>query len=222
MGTIINAGTIILGSIIGILFHSKLPERITNRTFQAIGLFTLFLGVKLALKTSNLMILIFSLLLGTISGELINLDKQIVRLSEWLKKKTSSKNDRFTEGLTTSFLLFCMGSMTILGAFEEGLGNKPNLLIAKSILDGFSSIAFASTMGIGVMFSVIPLLIYQGGLTFIAYLIGDELGAEIINEMTAVGGILLIGLGINVLKIKEIKILNMLPSLLFAVVLAFL
>ena len=167
------------------------------------------------------MILIFSLVLGTICGEIINIDKQIIRLSEWLKKKISSKNSRFTEGLTTSFLLFCMGSMTILGAFEEGLGNRPNLLIAKSILDGFGSIAFASTMGIGVMFSVIPLLIYQGGLTLIAYLIGDELGISIINEMTAVGGILLIGLGINVLKIKEIKILNMIPALVFAVILAY-
>lgn len=220
MGTLINAGTIILGSIIGILFHSRLPKRISDRAFQAIGLFTIFLGINLAMKTNNFMILIFSLVLGAITGELLKIDYQLNQFSDWLKTKVNSNNSRFSEGLITSFLLFCMGSMTVLGAFEEGLGNKPNLLIAKSILDGFSSIAFASSMGIGVMFSVIPLILYQGGLTLLAYFIGDELGSVAINEMSAVGGVLLIGLGLTVLKIKEIKILNMLPGLLFAIILA--
>jgi uncharacterized membrane protein YqgA involved in biofilm formation len=164
------------------------------------------------------MIMIFSLVIGAILGELIDIDKQINRFADFLKHKISSDNSRFSEGLITAFLLFCMGSMTILGAIEEGLGGKPNLLIAKSILDGFSSIAFASVMGIGVMFSVIPLFIYQGGLTLLATLVGERLSELAVTEMSAVGGILLIGLGITVLKLKEIKILNLLPSLLLALI----
>ncbi len=218
LGTIINIGAIIAGSLIGIFFNSRIPERISERAFQGIGLFTIFLGIKLALQTTNFMIIIFSIVIGAILGEIIDIDKQINRFADWLKGKVSSKNNRFSEGLITAFLLFCMGSMTILGAIEEGLGGKPNLLIAKSILDGFSSIAFASVMGIGVMFSVIPLLIYQGGLTLLAAVVGDSLSKIAVNEMSAVGGILLIGLGISVLKIKEIKILNLLPSLILALV----
>lgn len=218
LGTIINIGAIIAGSLIGIFFNSRIPAKISERAFQAIGLFTIFLGIKLALQSANFMIMIFSLVIGAILGELIDIDKQINRFADWLKVKISSDNSRFSEGLITAFLLFCMGSMTILGAIEEGLGGKPNLLIAKSILDGFSSIAFASVMGIGVMFSVIPLLIYQGGLTLLAALVGERLSELAVTEMSAVGGILLIGLGITVLKIKEIKILNLLPALLLALV----
>jgi uncharacterized protein len=218
LGTFFNIATIIVGSLIGLIFHSRIPEKVSERAFQGIGLFTIFLGVKLALQTSNFMIMIFSLVLGAIVGELIDIDKQLNKAADRLKSRLSSDNSRFSEGLVTAFLLFCMGSMTILGAIEEGLGGKPNLLIAKSILDGFSSIAFASVMGIGVMFSVIPLLIYQGGLTLLASLVGESLSELAINEMSAVGGILLIGLGITVLKIKEIKVLNMLPSLLLALI----
>ncbi|MFC1887604.1 DUF554 domain-containing protein [Candidatus Cloacimonadota bacterium] len=218
LGTIINVGTIVAGSLIGLLFHSKIPEKVTERAFQGIGLFTIFLGIKLALQTTNFLIMIFSLVLGAILGEIIDIDKQLNKGADKLKVKLSSTNNRFSEGLITSFLLFCMGSMTILGAIEEGLGGKPDLLIAKSILDGFGSIAFASVMGIGVMFSVIPLLIYQGGLTILARIAGEHLSELAVNEMSAVGGILLIGLGITVLKIKEIKILNMLPALLLALV----
>ena len=217
-GTLINIGAIIVGSLIGLIFNSRIPERISQRAFQGIGLFTIFLGIKLALQTQNFMIMIFSVVIGAILGEILDIDKQINRFAEFLKVKISSHNSRFSEGLITAFLLFCMGSMTILGAIEEGLGGKPNLLIAKSILDGFSSIAFASIMGIGVMFSVIPLLIYQGGLTLFATLVGERLREVAVIEMSAVGGILLIGLGITVLKIKEIKILNLLPSLILALV----
>jgi len=218
LGTFINIGTVIAGSLIGLLFNSKIPEKVSGRAFQAIGLFTIFLGIKLALQTTNFMVMIFSLVLGAILGEIIDIDKLLNTAADKLKSRLSSDNSRFSEGLITAFLLFCMGSMTILGAIEEGLGGKPDLLIAKSILDGFSSIAFASVMGIGVMFSVIPLLIYQGGLTLLAKVAGEHLSELAVTEMSAVGGILLIGLGITVLKLKEIKILNLLPSLLLALV----
>jgi uncharacterized protein len=220
LGTIINVGAVIVGSLIGLIFHSRIPEKISDRAFQAIGLFTIFLGMKLALQSANFMIMIFSLVLGSILGELLDIDKLLNKFADRLKSRFSSETSRFSEGLVTAFLLFCMGSMTILGAFEEGLGGRPNLLMAKSILDGFSSIAFASVMGIGVLFSIIPLLIYQGGLTLLAGVLGERLSEAAINEMSAVGGILLIGLGISVLKIKEIKILNMLPALILALIFA--
>ncbi|RJQ15589.1 DUF554 domain-containing protein [Candidatus Woesearchaeota archaeon] len=220
LGTLINVGAVIVGSIIGLIIHSKLPKNITTRVFQGIGIFTIFLGIIMAMKTSNFLIMIFSIVLGTIMGELIDIDKGVYRFSAWLKKKIKSKNKKFSDGFVTAFLLFCMGSMTILGSFEEGLGGKPNLLLAKSILDGFSSIALSASLGLGVIFSAIPLLLYQGGLTLFAGALQHVLTPTIVNELTAVGGLLLIGLGINILEIKKLKVLNMLPSLVIAVVLA--
>ena len=221
-GTLLNASTVIIGSIIGLIVRSRLPKRITNTAFQGVGLFTIVLGIMMAIKTNNLLIMIFSIVLGSIIGELIDIDKWINVFGEWLKKKFKSKNQRFSEGLITAFLLYCMGSMTILGAIEEGLGGLPNLLVAKSILDGFSSIVLAATLGIGVLFSFIPLLIYQGGLTLLASNIQNFLTEIIINEITAVGGILLLGLGITLLNIKKIKVINMIPSMIIVGILSYL
>jgi uncharacterized membrane protein YqgA involved in biofilm formation len=221
IGTIVNVLTVILGSTIGVLIHTNLPHNIKKILFQGIGLFTLYLGVSMSLKSEYLMIIIFSLVLGVISGELIDLESRIESLGNQLKKKFSGDNQqRFTEGMITAFLLFCMGSMTILGAFEEGLQGHPNLLLAKSLLDGVSSIALSATFGIGVMFSVIPLLIYQGGLTLLAGALKDIMTNPIINEMTATGGVLMLGLALDILGIKKIKTLNMLPAIVFAVILA--
>jgi len=219
IGTFVNVGAVIVGSIIGIILRKKLPEKLTTITFQAIGLFTIFLGITMALKTEHYLILIFSLILGSIIGELLNIDAWLTKMSNSLKKKWHSQNDKFSEGLVTAFLLFCMGSMTILGAIEEGLGGNPNLLLTKSLLDGVASIALAAALGIGVMLSVIPLLIYQGGLTLFAKLFEQSVTIPIINELTAVGGIILIGLGITILEIKKLKVINMLPSLVIVVVL---
>ena len=221
-GTILNASTVIIGSILGLIVSSRLPKRITNTAFQGVGLFTIILGIMMAIKTNNLLIMIFSIVLGSIIGELIDIDKWINVFGEWLKNKFKSKNQRFSEGLVTAFLLYCMGSMTILGAIEEGLGGLPNLLVAKSILDGFSSIVLAATLGMGVLFSFIPLLIYQGGLTLLASNIQNILTEIIINEITAVGGILLLGLGITLLDIKKIKVINMIPSMILAGILSYL
>jgi len=221
IGTIVNVLTVILGSTIGVLIHTNLPHNIKKILFQGIGLFTLYLGVSMSLKSEYLMIIIFSLVLGVISGELIDLESRIESLGNQLKKKFSGDNQqRFTEGMITAFLLFCMGSMTILGAFEEGLQGHPNLLLSKSLLDGVSSIALSATFGIGVMFSVIPLLIYQGGLTLLAGALKDIMTNPIINEMTAIGGVLMLGLALDILGIKKIKTLNMLPAIVFAVILA--
>jgi len=220
LGTIINAGTVILGSCVGLLVHSRLPQRITTIVFQCIGLFTLFLGITMAMKTGNFLIMIFSIVLGAVAGELLDIDARMNRLSELFKRKIRLSSERFSEGLVTSFLVFCMGSMSILGPIEEGLGGPPNLLLAKSVLDAFSSMALAASLGVGVLFSVIPLVLYQGGITLFAGSLQGFFTTSLINELTAVGGILLMGLGINLLEIKSFKILNMLPSLVIVVILA--
>jgi len=221
IGTFVNVGAVIAGSLIGLMINRRLNPRFTNTVFQAIGLFTVFLGISMALKTENILLIIFSLVLGAITGEFMRIDKGIERFSDFLKRRLKSRNDRFSEGLITSFLLFCMGSMTILGAIEEGLGDEPNLLLAKSLMDGFSSIALASAMGIGVLFSVVPLLIYQGGITLFAEYFQEHATDLFVNELTAVGGILLLGLGISILDIKKINIVNMLPALIYILVLVY-
>ena len=220
LGTLVNVGAVVVGSLVGLLVHVKLPKRLTAVAFQGIGLFTLFIGFTMAAKTRSLIILVFAIVLGAISGELLAIDKHLNRLGEWLKRKLGSGNERFAEGMVTAFLLFCMGSMTVLGALEEGMGGRPNLLLAKSVLDGFASVALAASFGIGVLFSVVPLLLYQGGLTVVAWSLGRVLADSVVTEVTATGGLVLIGLGLTILEIKQLKVLNLLPALVIAGVLA--
>jgi uncharacterized membrane protein YqgA involved in biofilm formation len=221
LGTLVNVGAVILGSLVGILVRTRLPERLIRIAFQGIGLFSIAIGVSMAIKTANWVVVVFSIVLGALVGELIDIDRHLRRLGDLLKRKLKAGGERFSEGLVAAFLLFCMGSMTVLGAIEEGLGRPPNLLLAKSVLDGFASIALAATLGIGVAFSVLPLLVYQGGLALLAGSVQNVLAEPVVVEISAVGGLLLVGLGINILEIKKLRILNMLPALLFAGVLAF-
>lgn len=219
-GTIINSFAVIAGAGIGLFFNRKLPERIIKITFQGLGLFNLFLGISMALKTQNILLMIVSIVLGGIIGESLNLELRFTKLSDKLKNKFKSNNQKFTEGIVTTFLLFCVGPMTILGSIEDGLGNPPNLLMAKSVLDGISSIALAASLGLGVLIAVIPLFIFQGGITIFATFLDQYLSKSIIHEMEGIGGLLLLGLGISILKIKKIKVFNLLPSLLVVVILA--
>jgi uncharacterized membrane protein YqgA involved in biofilm formation len=236
LGTLINVGAVIAGSLVGLFFHARLPKRFTTVAFQGIGLFTLFIGFTMAAKTKSLLVLVFSIVLGAVTGELLDIDRLLNRFGEWLRRRLerrdshhrdaqtqsgeAAERSRFAEGLVTAFLLFCMGSMTVLGAIEEGLGGKPNLLVAKSVLDGFASLALAASLGVGVLFSVIPLLIYQGGLTLLAGSFHAVMSDAVVNEISAAGGLILIGLGITILEIKQLKVLNMLPALVFAGVFA--
>jgi uncharacterized membrane protein YqgA involved in biofilm formation len=174
----------------------------------------------MAAKTKSLLVLVFSIVLGAIAGELLDIDRLLNRFGEWLKARLRLGGERFAEGLVAAFLLFCMGSMTVLGAIEEGMGGRPNLLAAKSVLDGFASLALAASLGIGVLFSVIPLFIYQGGLTLLAGSLHAVMSDVVVSEVSAAGGLILIGLGITILEIKQLKVLNMLPALVFAGVLA--
>jgi uncharacterized membrane protein YqgA involved in biofilm formation len=219
-GTLINAGAVIVGSSIGIVVGTRLPRKITEIVFQGIGLFTILIGIRMAIETSNFLLMILSIVTGSVIGESMDIENLAIRLCDSLKKRVKSKNEKFSEGMTTAFLLFCIGSMTILGAIEEGLGGKPDLLMAKSVLDGFASIGLAAALGVGVMFSVIPLLIYQGGITLFSSFLQGIFPVTVVGEMSAVGGLLLIGLGINILEIKKLRILNMIPALAVVAILS--
>ena len=175
LGTILNAAAVITGSGIGLALKKALPEKYTTIYFQAVGLFTLILGMRMALNMNAPLIIALSLIVGGLFGEFCKLQERMYRLGDNLKVRFKAENAKFTEGLVTAFLLFCMGSMSILGPVEEGLtGKMSELLKAKSLLDGFSSLLLASALGIGVLFSVIPLVIYQGGITIVARFIGQS------------------------------------------------
>ncbi|MDR2847468.1 MAG: DUF554 domain-containing protein [Bacteroidales bacterium] len=214
IGTLVNAVAVVAGSSIGLLFKKNLPEKLQDVYFQAVGLFTLLLGVKMSLDISSPLLVVLSLVLGGFIGTKLKLNERTEQMGDYIKTKTKSQNDRFTEGITTAFLLFCIGSMTIVGAIEEGLGNTSDLLLTKALMDFFSAIMLASGLGIGVLFSFIPLLIFQGGITLVVSLVGKDIPAAIITEISVVGGIILIGLGLSLLKIKKMELINFLPALL--------
>jgi uncharacterized membrane protein YqgA involved in biofilm formation len=219
IGTLVNTGTVALGATIGLLLNKRLPEKYTSIIFQVLGLFTIFIGIAMALKSGNYLILIFGLLTGGIIGEALRLESRINNLSDKLKNRTAKNDDKFTQGLVTAFMLFCVGSMTVIGTFEEGLTGKRDTILTKSLMDLFSSIALASAFGRGVFFSVIPLFLYQAGLTLGAEFFKDFLSPEMIDELSASGGIMLVGLGISILDLKKIRVINMLPALVMAVLL---
>jgi hypothetical protein len=174
----------------------------------------------MVLKFENILIIIFSAVIGGILGEFSRLQDRLDRLGDYFKKRINSTNDSFTEGLVGSFLIFCIGSMTIMGSLQEGINGDHTLLFTKSILDGFASIALAAAFGSGVFFSSFALLIYQCLLTYLAKLLGGLLKPFVINEMISMGGLLIIGIGLNLLNIKKIRTTNLLPSLVIVVILA--
>ncbi|MDR3237904.1 MAG: DUF554 domain-containing protein, partial [Spirochaetia bacterium] len=181
VGTLVNTAAIIVGSSIGLVFKKSLPEKYQTVYFEAIGLFTLLLGVKMSLNMSSPLLVVLSLVLGGFIGMKMQLDKKAEQLGDYIKAKTQSKNDRFTEGLITGFLLFCMGSMTIVGSIEEGFGKTSDLLLTKSIMDFFSAIMLASGLGVGVLFSSVLLLLFQGGITLLVSIAGKDIPQEIIS-----------------------------------------
>lgn len=213
IGTLVNTAAVIVGGAIGLLLKKNMPQRITTIYFQAVGLFTLAIGISMVVKMDHILIVVASMALGSLLGEWLNIEAGAEKLSEYLKKKFRIGSDKFSEGLITAFLLFCIGSMTILGTIQEGTGGSSDLLFTKSLMDFFSAILLASAFGFGVIISAIPLFIFQAILTLIAMYAGRFFTPEIIQGLTSVGGILLIGLGINILEIKKLRIMNMLPAL---------
>ncbi|NLJ01826.1 MAG: DUF554 domain-containing protein [Bacteroidales bacterium] len=218
IGTLVNTAAVIGGGVIGLLLKKSMPDRVTTIYFQSIGLFTLAIGASMAIEMEHILIVVSSLAIGSLLGEWWNLEKGAESISNSLKDRFKIGSEKFTEGLVTSFLLFCVGSMTIIGTIQEGTGGSPDLLFTKSLMDFFSSILLASAFGMGVIFSAVPLFIFQAALTLLARYAGNFFTDNIILELTSVGGILLIGLGINILGIKKLRVMNMLPALVVVVV----
>jgi uncharacterized protein len=220
IGSIVNAATVLLGSTIGMLVRQRLPVRIKGIIFQAVGLATLVLGMQMALQVGDdFLILIFSLILGGILGEAVRLSERMDALGDALKARIRAKDERFTEGLVTAFLIFCVGSMTFVGALNEGLSGDRTLIFSKAILDGFTSMVLASVYGVGVLFSALPLFLVQASLTLLAAQFQTLFPDVLIRQLTAVGGALILGIGFNLLEIKAIKTVNLLPALLVVVIL---
>jgi len=214
IGTLVNTAAVIAGGTIGMMLNKSMPERIKTIYFQAIGLFTVAIGISMVYDMQHILIVVSSLAIGSLLGEWMNLESGAEKLSNYLKLKFRIGSEKFSEGLITAFLLYCIGSMTILGAIQEGTGGSSDLLFTKSLMDGFSSIILASAFGFGVIVSAIPLFLFQGGITLLAMYASSFFTPEIIQGLTSVGGILLIGLGINILEIKKLRIMNMLPALI--------
>ncbi|MGC8765407.1 MAG: DUF554 domain-containing protein [Brevinematia bacterium] len=221
IGTIANAVAVILGSSIGLIFKRALPERIKTIIFDGLGIATLAISVSMILKIENILVVIFSILLGGVSGEALKIQEFFDGLGDRLKSLINSKNKDFTEGFVSAFLIFCVGAMTIMGCFDEGIRNNHTLLFTKSILDGFCSIALASTLGSGVLFSALPLFIFQAILTFLAKWLEPFFNTYIINQIVGTGGLLVLAIGINLLQLKKIKVSNLLPSIVFVIILSF-
>lgn len=218
LAVFVNMATVLIGSAIGILFRKRIKESYTKAIITALALVTIVIGVTSAITTQNLLCVIVCMALGTMLGELLRLDDRINGAGDWLKNKVlkgKAEGSRFTEGFVSACILFCVGSMTIMGSLEAGVNRNYSIIFAKSALDFVSSMMFGAAMGIGVPFSALFILVFQGGLTLLAGLVSPYLSQAVITEMTAAGGTILIGMGLNMLELSEkrIKVANMLPAI---------
>ena len=220
-GTLLNIATVLVGGVIGLIFGARIPDKLKETIIAGMGLFTGAMGLQMFLNTENPLIVLGALLIGTLLGEWWRIEDGLYKLGEYLEQKFSRGEDdgsnRFVRGFLTASLLFCVGPMTILGSIQDGLTGDYNLLAVKSVLDGFASMAFASTLGIGVMFSTIIILVYQGGISLLAAQLDALVTPSMMNELTATGGVILLGLALSsLLEIKKIRVGNMLPGLAVA------
>ena len=218
LGAAANAAAVFAGGIIGMFMKKGLPKRFGDSIMHALALFTFGLGVVFFMKSQELMVLIMSLVLGTLIGELIDIEKRLEGLGGSLQSKLKGVGGNFSEGFVTSSLLFCVGSMAIMGSLQSGLSGNHEVLYAKAAIDVVASLIFASAMGFGVAMSAIPVLIYEGGLSLAASAVAPYLSTAVVDEMTAVGGVLLMGLAISILEIKKIRVGNMLPGIFLPII----
>lgn len=213
LGTLVNSTAIILGSIIGIIIKQGIKDEYKKTVMDGVGLSVIIIGIMGAIKSENTILVIISVVLGSIIGETIGIEKKLNSLGDKMEKRFGKGDSNFSKGFVTASLVYCVGAMAIVGSLESGLLGDHNTLFAKSILDGISSIIFASTLGIGVAFSAMAVFIYQGLVTILATYLKEFLTPEVILEMSAVGGILIMAIGINILELKKIKVGNMLPAI---------
>lgn len=220
-GTFINVTAIIIGGLLGIFFGARLSDNIKNTVIAGMGIFTAAIGFEMFLKTENPLIVLGALIVGGLLGEWWGLENRVQSLGIWLEKRLTGSSEgsssRFVRGFLSASLLFCTGPMAVLGSISDGLRGDYLTLSIKSVLDGIISIAFASTLGIGVVFSALPIFVYQGSISLLAAQLNSIMSNSMMNEMTATGGILLIGIGISsLLEIKKIRVGSFLPALVVA------
>ena len=216
IGTIINCLAIVIGSALGLLLRRGMKESISKTVMTGVGLSIILIGITGAVKTQNTLLVIISMALGGIIGAWINIDAQMNHLGDWAQKKLT-RNDTpgntFAQGFVTASLVFCVGAMAVVGSLDSGIRGDHTTLIAKALLDGIISIVFASSLGIGVMLSAVPVLIYQGSIALLGTAIAPFLSDALINELSAVGGLLIMAIGINMALDKDIKVANLLPAI---------
>lgn len=221
LGTLVNAAAVIVGTLAGLLLKKGIPDRLQDIIMKGLALCVLLIGISGALKGQNTLIAILSMVIGAIIGELIDIDRRLNTLGQWIEKKFSKGGEEQTvaKAFVTSSLLFCVGAMAIVGSLQSGLTGDHEMIYTKSMLDGISSIIFASSLGYGVIFSVAAILVYQGGIVLLAQWVAPLLSEAVIAEMTCVGSLLIIGLGLNMLGITKLKVANYLPGLLLPILL---
>lgn len=226
LGTIVNTVAVIVGASIGLLFKKGLPEKMTDALMKGLGLCTLFLGISGSLEGENSLILIISMVVGTVIGEWVDLEDKVNRLGVWVENKFKGKKQNgaagktsIAEGFVTASLLFCVGAMTIVGSLQSGLQGNHEMLFNKSMLDFVAAIIFASTLGVGVILSSAFVLVYQGTITLLAQWVESLLTDIVINEMTCVGSVIIIGLGLNMLGITKFRVMNYVPAIFLPILL---
>ena len=222
IGTLVNVGAVVIGSLLGNLMGARIPERVRGTVVTGFGLFTLGYGLQMFIKTENALVVVGAILIGSLLGEWWQIDQRLARLGVWLEAKFNNGGDnlsssRFIKGFLTASLVFCVGPMAILGSIQDGLTGDSSILVVKAILDGFAALAFASTLGIGVIFSAALLLVYQGAITLLAVQMQAFVTEAMIIEMSAAGGLILVGLTIgSLLELRPIRSANFLPALVIA------
>jgi uncharacterized protein len=218
LGSVANAAAIIVCGIIGSFLKKGMPKRFGDLVIAALGFFTLMLGVSFAMKLEHPLVVIFSLVIGAGLGEWIDIEKRMDNFGNRVQDRLKGFKGNFSQGFVTASLLFCVGSMAIMGSLQSGLANNHDTLYTKAVMDGVISVVFASTMGIGVAASALPVFIYQGAITLLAAFLQPYLSAAVVLEMTAVGGILLMGVGFNILEIKRVKVGNLIPAIFLPII----
>ena len=222
IATVANAALIVIGSLLGLLLKNRMTERLSGAIFSGLGVCVAVIGITGAIGTQDMLCVIICIVLGIIAGEALNIEKRLDALGDKLRASVSQRGEtgRFTEGFVTSTLLFCVGSMAIVGSIEAGIHDNYSIILSKSVIDCFAAITLAATMGVGVIFSSVMVLLYQGALTLLAEWIGPLLTEAMIREMSAVGGLLIMGLSVNMLGLlgeKKLRIGNMLPAVILPI-----
>ena len=216
-GTLINMGAIVAGTAIGSLAGSRLPSRMRRIVLYGIGLVVLLIGFQMAVRTQNVLAVLGAILIGGIIGELLRIEDRLEQLGALFQKKFSKGSEQsISEGFVTASLVFCVGPMAILGSISDGLSGDYSLLSVKAVMDGFASVAFGASLGWGVGLSAISILVYQGGITLLAGSLPSALNEAMITEMTATGGLIIIGIGLKLLDLKDLPLANFVPAIAVA------